>query len=430
MYLQDPTTNKYKTATALFCVTNNEGAKLSPATINNGLSRDRGQIKLLDKVSNDWINMTQQLSHFADKEAEPIEDLNEGVRRAAGLSHHIQSDNKKNRNLEEIRSTTPTSLPSRRVNFSVGDVEIIERMGFRSYYTLISCVAVAVNGDVEKFNNTATRTLTWLEELMLYFEWLWGQEGRMRSGFAQRYEVGRTTVSTVIDECGKRVASARNIWPRSVSLEEDREFMALRWREVYGDRDNHYQFWDDINVDIHSPSDHNINRVTYSSYHGGNVAKGDVGLQLCGWITAWELYAGSIYDTDYISKRSFLSFQKDFVEKCNTHSNIPFTSILDKGYRCALAAWRSGKQLILQPSFARSDRKFNTKEVLHSASIASDWSDNERAVNVSKRSDYVKRGLGKHENTATIAEAWPNWSFQSNFMFLPVLKVIEMHIFK
>jgi hypothetical protein len=88
---------------------------------------------MLDKVSNDWIKMTQQLSHFADKEAEPIEDLNEGVRHAACLSHHIQNDNKKKRKLEEMRSTTPTSLPSPKVNFSVGDVEIGEGTGFRSY---------------------------------------------------------------------------------------------------------------------------------------------------------------------------------------------------------------------------------------------------------------------------------------------------------
>jgi len=54
-----------------------------------------------------------------------------------------------------------------------------------------------------------------------------------------------------------------------------------------------------------------------------------------------------------------LSFQE-----LKVHSDIPFLNILDKGYRCVLAAWRAGRQLTLQPDFANSDRRFNSREVL------------------------------------------------------------------
>jgi hypothetical protein len=41
---------------------------------------------------------------------------------------------------------------------------------------------------------------------------------------------------------------------------------------------------------------------------------------------------------------------------------LAFTNVLDKGYRCVLAAWRAGGQLLLQPFFAKSDRKFSSNE--------------------------------------------------------------------
>jgi hypothetical protein len=51
---------------------------------------------------------------------------------------------------------------------------------------------------------------------------------------------------------------------------------------------------------------------------------------------------------------------------------LAFTNILDKGYRCVLAAWRAGGQLLLQPFFAKSDQKFSNNEVLLSGAVATD----------------------------------------------------------
>jgi hypothetical protein len=103
---------------------------------------------------------------------------------------------------------------------------------------------------------------------------------------------------------------------------------------------------------------------------------------------------------------------------------IPFTNIVDKGYRrCIMAAWRAGKQLFLQPAFARSDRKFNTREVNRSSTVAPDRFGNERAVNVAKRAEILNRGLRPNENSDFIADFWIAWGFQANFMFKPVLYI-------
>jgi hypothetical protein len=108
---------------------------------------------------------------------------------------------------------------------------------------------------------------------------------------------------------------------------------------------------------------------TYSAYYAGNVAKGAVFLQLCGWMGTWELWAGAISDTEYQTRSGDFEYMQWFVDHFD--KGIPFTNIVDKGYRCIMAAWPAGKQLFLQPAFARSDRKFNTREVNRSSTVAS-----------------------------------------------------------
>ena len=79
------------------------------------------------------------------------------------------------------------------------------------------------------------------------------------------------------------------------------------------------------------------------------------------------------------------------------------------------------EQLVLQPDFAESERRFNRSQTLRSASVASDRGGNERAVNVAKRSWFLKRGFLKNSSAKRMNNAWMTWSFQSNFMYDPVL---------
>ena len=115
-------------------------------------------------------------------------------------------------------------------------------------------------------------------------------------------------------------------------------------------------------------------------------------LKLCGWMGTSELpvWAGAISDTEYQTRSGVFEYMymQWFVD--HKDKGIPFTNIVDKGYRCIMAAWRAGKQLFLQPAFARSDRKFNTREVNRSSTVASDRSGNDRAVNVAKRAGVLK----------------------------------------
>ena len=191
-----------------------------------------------------------------------------------------------------------------------------------------------------------------------------------------------------------------------------------RWNYTYKDR--WVIFWDNTNVNMrYKPTEASLNRRTYSSYYGGNVAKGGVFVQLCGWLGTHSLWVEAVSDTKYLSESGILEMQEEFVETDLT-SDLPFTNIVDKGYRCVIAAWRKGQYLV-QPKFARSDRKFTTEDILTSACIATDRSGNERAVNVCKYSGVIQRGLLRSGNPADLDDTWLAWSFQSNFVFRPVL---------
>ena len=84
-------------------------------------------------------------------------------------------------------------------------------------------------------------------------------------------------------------------------------------------------------------------------------------------------------------------------------------------------AWKTGRQGVLQPTFAPSDRRFKGSETKISASIASDRGGNKRAVNVSKRAAYISRDFRPKMNSERFDIAWRTWNFKSNFMFKPML---------
>jgi hypothetical protein len=90
---------------------------------------------------------------------------------------------------------------------------------------------------------------------------------------------------------------------------------------------------------------------------------------------------------------------------------------MDKGYRCILAALEHGLQLCMQPTFAQSDRKFSTNNVIHSAGVAAIRSGNERDVRQAKLSRMVKRGCSYHQpwDLDMRCDIWLAWDFQIKY---------------
>lgn len=169
-------------------------------------------------------------------------------------------------------------------------------------------------------------------------------------------------------------------------------------------------------------SDADLQRMTYSQYYGENCFKGSIFTQLCGWHGTVSLWTGGISDSEYNRREGYLNTQEQFQNNDLVDGKvITFLNIYDKGYRAKMAAWKNGKQQVLQPDWAASDRHFNRLQKIASASVASDRGGNERSVNVSKRAGYISRGFKPNMCPRRFNQAWRTWCFQSNFMFKPVL---------
>ena len=304
---------------------------------------------------------------------------------------------------------SPTSLSPR---------EVKTRTGFQDACHLISFVAIVCNGDIDLITERNS-WLTWYEEWFLYFEFLYGRTVVHFRGTAVTYKTNKNTVARIVKKKIKMIKKMRDLWPKYLSYKEDDFLRDTKWEHRYiGKR---IVFHDNTGLDIVKPSDSLSQRVTYSSYYGGNVAKGGVFVQLCGWIGTYELYPGAVSDSDYMNLCGIFENQKRFQE---SDGGDPFLNVLDRGYRVTKIAWKNGRQFVLQPIFAKSDRKFNTIETLKSSSIAADRSGNERSVRLCKLCNVFKNysTCGQtSEDIERICDFWLTQSFQVNFMYKNVM---------
>lgn len=100
---------------------------------------------------------------------------------------------------------------------------------------------------------------------------------------------------------------------------------------------------------------------------------------------------------------------------------MPWTQVLDKGYRPRAKNWEEGKQRTIQPVYGKTGQKFKGKDTIFSGSVASIRSGNEREVNVTKRCGYIKAGFYVKQDPKVFDDIWLCWAFQANFMYDPVL---------
>ncbi len=329
---------------------------------------------------------------------------------------------------EQIKSPNkPAKIPYQRekimrhFNKTTNDY-IKESTGFKSLLHMLSYICVLCKGDLQIMFKTSSN-LTWFEEWLLYFQIIWGKPlGRWvdaKNEHAKSMRRCRYVFDLKLREISLKT---RNDWPPYVTHTEDVALRKEKWNAVYGD-DKRIIMWDNTAIRMKGkPTDAEFQRNTYSSYYAGNVAKGAVFIQLCGWIGAHDLWVGAVSDSEYMKRSGILTQQQEYIEKDDQQcKEINWVNILDKGYKVGAAAWQAGGQLVLQPSFAKAEQKFSAHDTIRSAGIAADRSANERAVNRCKGCGYLDIGIKSHTDLERISDVWLAWSFQVNFMYKPVL---------
>jgi hypothetical protein len=397
------------------------GAMLKEAGVGDPEERLKpvaAELHQLENDSRDGMLAVQQLTEVAVGGRTGLGEIHPSIRKLTQLDEHVPTPQKKPRHKptqKRVSDTSPIVAP-----ISVSDKEVHQRTGFRSLLLMLFYISIVCNGNVELMMATST-TLTWFEEWFFFFEMIWGRSVQRWIDAERIFKLEKKRLRYVFVCKLVLVKKAVALWPRYAYHEEDVQLQSAKWKERY--KGKRPIMWDNTNLDfLGKPTDADLQRFTYSLYYAGNVAKGAVFLQLCGWLGAWELWLGAISDSDYQERSGILQFQDGFQQRDPTTSEqLCFTNIMDKGYRCVQAAWAAGGQLLLQPFFARGDRKFTSREVLLSGAVASDRSGNERAVNRLKSSWMLSRGIHQKQDLDIFANLWIGFGFQCNFMYKPVL---------
>lgn len=327
-----------------------------------------------DRYKADYVQATLALNQTFEQNApEQHLKINPVLKRAAALDCHMtdpslppsdrtffQAKLKSNPGTYDLIANSPPL-----VHLEIDDDEVKRRTGFVSLNAMLRYIFIVCNGDIDVMMKRCT-SLTWFEEWFLHFEYKWGRtvsrawDGRKYYGLSKRY------FTSVIDSkyaCERR---ARASWPRYASYEEDMKFRKDKWNVKF--RDERIVMWDMTDIRAYGFSDADSQRLTYSKYYNGNVLKGGVVAQPCGWILTGDLWPGGISDSEYNRREGYLNCQEEVANNDLVDGVVkPFTIIYDKGYRAKMIAWKTGKQRVVQPIFAKSDQRFTRDQTLHSA---------------------------------------------------------------
>ncbi len=378
------------------------------------------------------LALNQTFEQMPENMAIPINPM---VKRAAQLENHMRDPslpqsnkqffrvNPQKRKNEKVRGISSYHLPN--VNLNLPDEEVKRRTGFGTMSQLLSYIFIICDGNVDTIMKRNT-SLTWFEEYFMHFEYKWGRTLSRMWDCQKLYGPRNKYLVKAINSKYQIEQRARQSWSVYALFEEDKKLRKDKWELKYPNE--RIVMWDMTNINAYAFSDADLQRLTYSKYYNGNCFKGGVFTQLCGWIGTASLWPGAVSDSDYNQREGYLQRQKNFADQNlvvldgnDTPINLPFTNIYDKGYRAKMIAWKTGRQLVRQPIWAESDKRFGRKETLITACVATDRAGNERAVKVCKMAWYVRRGFYPNMSARRLNDAWTTWSFQANFMFKPVL---------
>ena len=384
--------------------------------------------------------LVQQMVELSSQEPTPLK-INASVAQEAGLlcdereSPPVQTPNKTFFN-SEVRITPRSNEKTTRIFVKSqppilhpqldgsNDAKVKRTTGFPNEAMMIAFIISVCGGDAKLVMERRT-SLTWYEEWYFFFEFEWGRTLTRWQDAKAKYGPEPKYLRSIYRHKIALLRRAHLLWPKFASYEEDRQLRKPKWESKYGEKNGvktRPVMWDMTGIKAYQFGAADLQRDTYSKYYAGNCMKGGIFCQLCSWMGVHDLWGGNVSDTDYHNNSGYLEEQEEYQKKDMVDDKVvPFTVILDKGYRARAANLRRGGQLTLQPVYAKSDQRFKGSETMLSASVASDRGGNERAVNVSKRGGVIKRGFKPSMDAKMFQDSWIGWGFQMNFMYNPVL---------
>lgn len=179
------------------------------------------------------------------------------------------------------------------------------------------------------------------------------------------------------------------------------------WKVLFPETRLH--MWDTTDIQISKPSDRDLQRATYNSYYGGNVAKGGVGMTAFGWLMEGPLVAGSASDSTYLDLSGIYGQQ----QALTSLGGPSCTNYTDKGFTDGARAYCRYGQKLLTPCFLTRSR-FTPIEVLMTSDRANKRARNERAVRYPK---LLMSSIDSSTAPSVSSLQWQNTVFRANFLF-------------
>jgi hypothetical protein len=293
--------------------------------------------------------------------------------------------------------------------------EVKRRTGFRDLMQLLAYSAIVYAGHLEEMTKTVTK-MTWLEELLFFYEFSWGRTNVRMQEKEREYDCVYNTLMKALQYRLRWELDCRVRWPMYASYEEDAELRDPSWNRHFDPVSGHrVVMHDTTNIPLPSPSSGDLNRALHNQYYNMCCAKAGVAVQLCCWIFGLPLVTGHSDDDRQIEDTKILELQQEFFENDST-SDLPFLNVFDKGYHQLLQTMRHGGQMCCRPHDA--DEHFGGDRVLRSGCVAVVRSGNERGVNRCKMSWFIKRGCSlQNLEIDMLCNVWEAFSFRINFMY-------------
>jgi len=296
--------------------------------------------------------------------------------------------------------------------------EVHSRTGFQDVRELLFYVAIVCGGN-KNVMMCSHSYLSWFEEWFFYLEMVYGHSAIRWEEYSKRYHISIHVLRRAFKDKLAIVLQSRQQWPMFATNEEDILLRKSSWNDTFDpSKQQRVILHDSTDVRLLKPSDPHLQRALFSRYYASCVAKGGIGLQLCGWTVTFELCTGAMDDTAYVKAVDIFGLQQAFAENDQSSPN-PFINIFDRGYRLVLEAQKKGGQWCIQPTYTQNHKKFDTQNVLHSAAVAATRSGNERSVRQVKVSWLIKRGTTYQPalSLETLSDIWLAWGYQINFMY-------------
>lgn len=408
--------------------------KVSPSTASKGNAAARGMSRVLKDIDTSSSEMAHQVAleiEDIQRGSYALKDINATILQRTGMDVHLlvekrdQHIGRKRKLLASDSIRTINDSKKMKVDTSyerdpvfefknMKPTEVKRLTGFEDIASLLSFASLVCGGN---FNVMTTKVskMTWLEEWIFYFEYLYSRVHTRWEDYAKQMNLREKTLRNVLHAKLKLVVDAKRRWPTYASLVEDETLRKDHWaKELLKPGQRVRMIMHDMtNIPLTQPSEPELNRALWNSYYNQPCAKGGIFTQLCGWEGTIELFVGSTGDSDYVRLSKLLEEQHLFSidDLLEDGSEVAFLNVFDKGYRVMLDCYKHGKQLVWQPAFARSDERYGSYATLHTAAVAYTRSGNERSVKHMKNSLMMKRGLVgmQRMDLEVLADAWLAW---------------------